>query len=316
MLENLDFLLKICAEARQELGEDNWCHAFCAQAGMIAVFDGCGGSGARKHEFYTGHSEAYMASRLCAGAFFNAFLDTFEHRPDALPDEALARCEEYCRDVFAAYRPPAGQRSRLKSAMLTTLPTTAAAAFFRLSGRKLHTTAAWAGDSRIYVLTPHGLSQITTDDSENPDPYETDSMMINTLNADRLPRINRKFCTFPLPAIVLSATDGCFAYYTTPMEFEGVLLSTLLSADSPATWESALTREIGGVAGDDYSLILASFGFETFEMLKQKFVRRYKFLYENYLKKISALSSDDAASRRLLWEKYRPKYMRYLEERN
>ena len=46
----LDFHSSIfCGEVRPALGEDNWCCGFCGDTGMIAVFDGCGGSGGCAH---------------------------------------------------------------------------------------------------------------------------------------------------------------------------------------------------------------------------------------------------------------------------
>lgn len=313
MQKLLDFIVKLNVDAREGLGEDSWCYAFDRHTGMIAAFDGCGGSGARKHESYSGHSEAFMASRLCAGAFYDAFMDSLDPRVPADADGIIRRCKQYCQDSFGAYRPAGGQGARIKSSMIATLPTTAAAAILQPAGGQLVTTAAWAGDSRVFVLTPGGLAQLSVDDAEDTDPYETDAMMTNTINADRAPRVNQRVCRVPLPAIVLTATDGCFAYYTTPMEFEGVLLSTLLAASCPNDWESALAGQIGRVAGDDYTLVMAVLGFRSFEALKQAFSRRYDLLYRNYLTKIAALPPNDAATRRMLWESYRPEYTKYIE---
>lgn len=314
MLNLLDLYIMLNVDARKGLGEDSWCYAFSKSAGLIAVFDGCGGSGARKHEFYTGHSEAYIASRLCAGAFFDGFRDSFVQQGKATSAQQIFEIsKQYCQNTFAAYRPPVGQGSRIKSSMITTLPTTAAAAVVQPFDGEILTTAAWAGDSRVYALTPHTLAQISLDDSDDNDPYETDAMMTNTINADRALRINQKVCRIPLPAIILTATDGCFAYYTTPMEFEGVLLSTLLSASCPNDWATALSEQIGSVAGDDYTLVMAVFGFQSFENLKQAFSKRYTFLCKNYLAKLAALPLNDAATRRLLWESYRPEYTKYIE---
>ncbi len=310
----LDFFLMLNVDARKGFGEDSWCYAFSKSAGLIAAFDGCGGSGARKHEFYTGHSEAYIASRLCAGAFFDGFRDSFvqQEKPTSA-QQIFEISKQYCQNTFAAYRPPTGQGFRIKSSMITTLPTTVAAAIIQPSNGEILTSAAWAGDSRVYALTPHGLAQISLDDADDYDPYETDAMMTNTINADRAPRVNQKVCRIPLPAIIFTATDGCFAYYTTPMEFEGVLLSTLLSASCPNDWESALSEQIGRVAGDDYTLVMAVLGFQRFENLKQAFSKRYNFLCKNYLTRLAALPLSDAATRRALWASYRPEYTKYIE---
>jgi len=313
MLNQLDFVLKINAEARQGLGEDSWCYGFSPELGMIAAFDGCGGSGARKHEFYSGHSEAYMASRLGAGALFDAFLDDADRKDSDSPEAILNAFSGYCRNSFTLHRPPAAQTAKIRSSMIATLPTTMAAAFLRTGSQGVEITAAWAGDSRIYVLTRAGLSQLSLDDADENDPFETDGMMNNTLNADREPRINRNRCVVSLPAVVFAATDGCFAYYTTPMEFEGVLLSTLLSSSSPAEWEALLNERIGKVAGDDYTLSMAAIGFGSFGALKQYFSARYAAVYEQYLQKIDALDASDTDGRRALWDSYKSEYMKYLQ---
>lgn len=313
MRESLDFILRLNAEAHEGRGEDSWCHAFTPKLGLLGAFDGCGGSGARKHEFYSEHSEAYMASRLCAGAFYDAFRDSFSERDTADEQQIIDRCARYCRGSFSAYRPVEGSASKIRSSMITTLPTTAAAALIRRDGRRLAVTAAWAGDSRVYTLTPSGLSQLSVDDFDQSDPFETDGMMNNTITADRPPRINQRLSNIDLPAIVLTATDGCFAYYTTPMEFEGILLSTLLYSQTPAEWEEALLGEIKEVAGDDYTMTLAAFGFGDFQALRKAFHARYRHLYDEYLSKLSDLPLSDRETRRALWEGYRPEYTKFIK---
>lgn len=312
MQHALDFILRLNAEAREGLGEDSWCYSFATELGMIGAFDGCGGSGARKHAFYSGHSEAYIASRLCAGAFFDAFQDSAPLAGGCPAEQLVSVCAAYCSRSFDAYRPPAEQGARLRSSMIATLPTTAAAAALRPDGNALSVTAFWAGDSRVYLLTPEGLFQLSSDDSDDMDPFDTDAPIGNTVNADRAPKLNQASCRIPLPAIALTATDGCFAYYASPMEFEGALLSTLLGASCAQAWEQALYERIGSVAGDDYTMVLAAFGFRTFEGLKRALAPRYRYLYENYLSKIMELPQDDVAARRRLWEEYRAQYCKYI----
>ena len=45
-----EFWMQLCCAARPKEGEDNYCHSFCPEAGLLAVFDGCGGLGAQRHE--------------------------------------------------------------------------------------------------------------------------------------------------------------------------------------------------------------------------------------------------------------------------
>lgn len=315
MLGSLDFILKINVDARKGLGEDSWCYAVSQNAGLVAAFDGCGGSGARKHDFYSGHSEAFVASRLCAGALFDAFFDAVEQFGTATKAKDIIELfKKYGQNSFSAYRPPIEQVSKIRSSMITTLPTTVASAVFKPCPKGLEAAAFWAGDSRVYVLSSSGLSQLSVDDSDDNDPFETDGMMTNTLNADRAFRININKQTFTVPVVLLAATDGCFAYYTTPMEFEGILLSSLLSASSAAEWERLLSEQIGMVAGDDYTLVMAVVGFGSFDRLKQSFASRYDHLRSRYLTNIESLPLSDIDNRRRLWDDYKEEYIKYIKD--
>ena len=72
-----DLQFHLCHDAIQNRGEDCWSVCCGHSAASIAVFDGCGGSGAQRHDCYTNQTEAYMASRFCAGAFYDSFQDVF-----------------------------------------------------------------------------------------------------------------------------------------------------------------------------------------------------------------------------------------------
>ena len=51
----LDFTMSFCRDKVPGLGEDSFCLDFCDRAGtagLLGVFDGCGGAGARKNDTY------------------------------------------------------------------------------------------------------------------------------------------------------------------------------------------------------------------------------------------------------------------------
>ena len=87
VLSSLDFVLSFCREKIPGNGEDCYCYSFTDDAGLLGVFDGCGGAGAREHAYYSGHTEAFMASRLCAGAFYDCFRN---NPPEQLVPERFA----------------------------------------------------------------------------------------------------------------------------------------------------------------------------------------------------------------------------------
>lgn len=308
----LDFVLSFCREMVPGKGEDSYCHSFCDSAGLLAVFDGCGGAGARTHDCYTGHTEAYMASRLCAGAFYDVFRTALPSDAPAhqlFADTALARLKQFAPPVD-----PDG--FVLKGSMVRTLPTTAAAALIRQGKNGLFVSAIWAGDSRVYLLDGNGLAQLTVDDTSVPDPMENvyeDGVLRNLLCSDRAVTMHCATVEVKPPFAVLAATDGCFGYVSTPMEFEGLLLQSLLQARTPEQWERGLADSIGALAGDDHCLCLASFGYGRFEALQESLRERFSYLLNQYLKPVSQLPLEDRDSRMALWQQYRGNYFRWMK---
>lgn len=314
----LDFIISFCRDMIPGCGEDSYCYSFCDTAGMLGVFDGCGGAGARKHEFYSGKTEAYIASRLCAGSFYDSFRATFPCNlsPEQITNEILV---PNAIQALVAHEPPKDETGfRITGSMVRTLPTTAAVALIRQTdAQELSVSAIWAGDSRVFILDTRGLAQLTIDDTSVPDPMENiyeDGVLKNVFCSDRKVHVHCKTIRVKPPFIALAATDGCFGYVSTPMEFEGILIGTLLNANSPAEWESKLMEAIGAHAGDDHTICLASFGYNSFAALRKSLSERYTCILNNYLNHISGLSIDDRQSRYRLWDHYREDYMRYLTE--
>lgn len=314
----LDFIISFCRDMIPENGEDSYCYSFCDTAGMLGVFDGCGGAGAQKHEFYSGKTEAYIASRLCAGSFYDSFRTIFPCNltPEQITHEILA---PNAVQTLVAYKPPTDKTGfRITGSMVRTLPTTAAVALIqRADNDELLVSAIWAGDSRVFILDAQGLAQLTIDDTSVPDPMENiyeDGVLKNVFCTDRNVRIHCKTIRVKPPFVVLSATDGCFGYVSTPMEFEGILVDTLLNSNAPAEWESRLAEMIGASAGDDHTLCLASFGYNSFTTLQESLSKRYAHILKEYLIPVSKLPLDDRQSRYKLWDQYQTDYMRYLKD--
>lgn len=314
----LDFVLSFCREMIPEHGEDCFCHSFCDTAGLVGVFDGCGGAGARKHDCYRGYTEAYVASRLCAGAFYDLFrsIDPSNCSARQLTEEVFL---PGVKERLAAYSPPKEASGfQIKGSMVRTLPSTAAMAVIQQDlGDDLLVSAIWSGDSRVYVLDGQGLAQLTVDDTTVTDPMENiyeDGILKNILCSDRPVKLHCRTVRLRPPFMVFAATDGCFGYVSTPMEFEGILLITLLQSSSVAQWESNLADSLSGIAGDDHSLCLAAFGYHSFEALQDSLADRYAYLYDHYLMPVSQMPLEDRQSRFLLWESYQPNYNRYLKD--
>lgn len=314
----LNFVLSFCKDVIPDQGEDSYCYSFCDTAGMLGVFDGCGGAGAKKHDCYSGKTEAYIASRLCSGAFYDSFRRNF---PNNMPAEKLAE-EIFLPTALQRLKEnePDQDGIRITGSMVRTLPTTAAAALVRKAkGGMLEVSAFWAGDSRVYVLDKTGLAQLTQDDTSVADPMENlyeDGVLKNIFCSDRKVTLHTKTVTLKPPFIVLTATDGCFGYVSTPMEFEGILLHSLLNADNPKQWEQNMQEMIALSAGDDHTMCLAAFGYRGFVAIQRNLSKRYEEILNAYLNPVYALAQEDREGRQALWGKYRSDYMRYLEEKS
>ncbi len=312
----LDFHASIfCGEVRTALGEDNWAYGFCEDSGIIAVFDGCGGSGARKHEEFAGHSEAFMASRICSGALFERIQEHFPctMEPAQFAQQVLA---PYIADAIRVNTPPEKPNGiRIKG--MRTLPSTMAAALIQTGDKnELQVSPIWAGDSRVYVLDATGLSQLTVDDSNQPDPMEglyDDGTLTNVICQDRPVALNCRTFRFKPPFMMIAATDGCFGYVSSPMEFEGMILHTMLESGCVAQWEDNLHKLIASYAGDDHTMCLASFGYGSFQNMQRVFAGRYNELRSRYLETVWETPWEDRDTRRRLWAGYRKNYMKYIE---
>lgn len=314
----LNFIVSFCREAIPNQGEDSYCYSFCDTAGILGVFDGCGGAGARKHEMYSGKTEAYIASRLCAGAFYDSFRVSF---PCKLTPQQVSE-DLFFADVLKTlntYKPmDDGSGFKIMGSMVRTLPTTAAVAMIQQADNEdLLVSAIWAGDSRVFLADARGFAQLTMDDTSVPDPMDNiyeDGVLRNIFCSDRKVKLHCQTIRVKPPFMVLSATDGCFGYVSTPMEFEGMLLGTLLASESPAEWEVKLADRIGAVAGDDHTLCLAAFGYSSFAALKESVSKRYAHILEKYLKPVCELPIEDRQSRYALWNEYQADYMRYIKD--
>ena len=314
---SLDLVMSFCRDKIPGHGEDSYCYSFCDTAGLLGAFDGCGGAGARKHDYYSGNTEAYMASRFCAGVFYAEFRKLFPCNQSAgvLTKEVFA---PRIAQRLSEYGPPKNENGlQIKGSSVRTLPSTAAVALIqKKSDGSMSVSAIWAVDSRVYIMDSLGLAQMTVDDTTVTDPmvniYE-DGILKNVLCGDKPVDLHCKTIKMNEPFIIFSATDGCFGYLSTPMEFEGVLLETLLRTQSVSGWESKLADTISSVAGDDHALCLAAYGFGSYDAVQNSFARRYEYLEKHFLIPVSGIPVEDRDSRFELWGLYSDNYMRYIK---
>jgi Protein phosphatase 2C len=318
-------VVAVWTEKKKGRGEDAPPTALSHRAGrgVLAVYDGVGGAGARSVGFTPDQYEvsgAFVASRVAHFALEDWFFNSVGQRP--ITDSAGLESA-----ILAGLRGTGIARGgKITGTMVRHLPTTLAAIEYELTGGDLNLVARWAGDSRAYILDlAEGLQVVTQDDTEENDALNqlaNDPPMTNMICADRSFRINE----FPLinvihpPTVILCATDGFFHYVKTPAHFEYLLLDTMNMAASLHEWAARLAEYAQGSSADDASLVVAAFGYRSFPDMKQAFAGRGHALTETYIDPLHKSGArrkqrKPLATRQSLWEEYRIGYEKLIRQR-
>lgn len=90
------------------------------------------------------------------------------------------------------------------------------------------------------------------------------------------------------------------------------MLDNLFAASSMAQFERRVSRSLEKIAGDDYTLTGAAFGYETFQALQQALLPRGHRLTEAYTQPLEGASDEAVLA---LWQRYRQNYSRFLFRR-
>lgn len=283
---------------------------FTDEAGLIGAFDGCGGLGSRACAGAKDMTEAYIASRAIGSAVLSWFRRNgetgYEWNIDGLRHDIinnLKMCEDNC----------GGGGIKLRGSLVRSFPSTVAIAIFQVVNKELVTRHIWAGDSRTYVITSAGLAQISIDDIQGEDAMSNltrDGALTNVVSSDNKFVLHSRELRLKEPCIVMSATDGCFGYVSSPMEFEKMILETLMRAGNVEEWKEFLAHEISERAGDDQTIALAAFGFSSFEDMKKFYCERCKAVYGI----VNEFGSASPERKQELWLNYKPGYYRYISE--
>ncbi len=315
MVSILDGFFVINHDMIENNGEDSFAYSINERYAVFAAFDGCGGIGARKYDTYQNKTGAYIASHVSSEVLIEWFKQ-FSHNNVRLSGNSIGaiskEMQAYLTEGLQVWESGA-TASVIKGSLTKSFPTTASVILMSYEG-DLNTAFIWAGDSRGYVLNhAAGLSQITTDDIEGDDDalsnLTNDSRLSNMVNATGDYKLNHRMLKFgdKSPAVLITATDGCFGYYSTPMEFEYMLLSTMQNSTNMEAWKKNIEREVREYAGDDYTMCVAVKGYNNFKTLKRLFEKRYDFMYDKYISKLENISDEGKVE---LWNEYKDTYYR------
>lgn len=310
-LDYVDSWFSIHGEAREDKGEDSFLYILKDEIGLISVFDGCGGSGARLYPSYGNRTGAYIASRVLAQATSQWF-DDLNVETNWDDETNCSILKNYIDNLLQFYRNQGGRVSALKGKLIREFPSTLSAAVMRTEGSTLMVNFIWSGDSRGYVLDSAGLHQATTDDLSGrcdamKNLYE-DSPMNNVISASESYVIHQNKVTLSMPCIVFTATDGCFGYVKSPMEFERILLEQLMQSETIDEWRRRIQEVLSSISGDDYTMCMVAIGFETFDNIKKYYNQR--LLYLNHYYPFTPKTGTEELFNQ--WNKYRIEYERYM----
>ncbi len=313
LISYTDLFFVVGGEMKPQNGEDSYVFSINDTHALLSVFDGCGGIGSRKYEMYGGKTGAYLASHFCSSLLLKWFKE-FCDSGRSLTSSALPMvCEELKGEFTNCLSRLKGDAGAIgiRGSLTRDFPTTTSTVVINKEGGHLMANYIWAGDSRGYVLMDDGIVQVTRDDIYGEDDaysnLSDDGRLENMICADGKFVLNYRSVVCRPQTIVVTATDGCFGYFYTPMEFEYMLLSTLVESKNAKEWQEKLDAYMLKFTGDDYTLGIAVAGFKTFADLKKCYLPRCKELYKDY---ICGIETAEPEKRKMLWDRYKIGYYR------
>jgi serine/threonine protein phosphatase PrpC len=291
----------------------------------LAVFDGMGGAGSSMMHLTSIQpmvecSQAYVASRLIRGVLEEIAISSLGIKAHDLEAKLKVKLSEFSLQNGIV------ESSKIRGSMTKRLPSTIAVVRCDIPkelpfNKTQLFEVVWAGDSRVYVLTPdRGLSVITKDDVIPTDALEqlrTDPPIVNVVNESVPFRLNHKKISVELPCLIITATDGLYGYIYTPGYLEFLILDCLYRSKTVRDFSDLLLKEASSIASDDVSFAIAFLGFGAdLEKVRYMFRQRYenlKQLYQSFSDNPSIEDSESLID--TIWKTEQRSFNRYVGEK-
>lgn len=286
---------------------------------LIATMDGCGGAGAQVYTKLGNASGARISAEHVGIALRKWFCEKqygINGTAGKTSDQLAAEMKIWINSELQRQNSVIGsEESGVQSRLARKFPSTLAAVIAEVIEKNtIRCISFWAGDSRTFILRAVGLQQTSQDDIRGSgDPFDSlmnDGRLSNLVSLSKDYTIHTSEMIVSEPCVLLTASDGCFSYFQSPMELEWALLSTLVASSSPMQWESQLRSLLGSFASDDFTMNIAVLGFYNWTAVKNAYTPRWNTFRETYYEPLQKiLDEQNLEAHYNLWLQYKKDYL-------
>lgn len=262
---------------------------------MLIICDGLGAAGQNKHMIKgVERTSAYLGARCVSKAAEKYFDANYNRIWNEDPKEIVSEFKEFLWYELDEYIKVNGLKKNIRGKSAELLPTTLAMALYRECEDMIDVFVIWSGDSRVYLLSSdQGLQQITRDDVEG----EFDAMsslgtsnMNNSISGEGKDRFVLNYSQYRFPKqngmILFAASDGCFDYLATPMDFEYLLersISEMSQNDELCLIGDNISKFYqGNQLKDDTTIAGVIFGNLNSRELKERYENRFGLVRKKF----------------------------------
>lgn len=273
----------------------------------LVVCDGLGAGGQNKHTINgETHTSAYYGSRLlsqiCSEYYKENYDVIFENMKNK---EALSRIVDELKATIKKQLDEFVDEHKLvktiKGKSIKLLPSTLSSMLFNVNDDSVDVVVISAGDTRAFVLTPqNGLQQLSKDDvDDDVDAFEKATIVNNNICQDRDFTLNFRCYTLKMPCILFVCSDGCYDYFSSPMEVEYLFDAAFNAWFSTESVKSgAFGEKLGDFIAnrsklqDDCSMAGAVIGCQDDTALRQELKVRAREIETKYIKPFDSIDKE------------------------
>lgn len=269
-----------------------------SEKGVLVVCDGTGATGLNIHT-YNGeeYTSAYLGSRKTSELAGDFIRENYERMMDSVssPEELAGIVTELgyaIRDGLCSFVKENNFTLKIRGKCFRMLPTTLAAAVYRVYDDRIDVIALSAGDSRVLFWEPEkGLMQLSRDDVDDScDAFSDTSNTNNCICADRPFRINYLVHSIPVTRGILFACSDGFTDPVKPFDQERCLIQWVGNCDFILDEEKTEIEEkmgssldsMGFTKKDDCSVAGVIFGYESDSGIKDSMRERFRYIVETF----------------------------------